>query len=415
MEIRSKSKILLISEYFPPRIFGGGELSAYELAKGLSENGLNVSVLTSQTPMEEGFEIKDGFKIYRLMKTGNNPHSIIENIIRKIIFPISEEKILRHLDEKFEIIHCLNNTSIIGCKTKRKTIATINGYGMFCPKGNLFYKEIRTCSGCNFPKFISCVIKSEYIGKMKLRLYLKYNPIFWIFTYVDYMRKNNSIRHINKFIVVNDIIRKFLIKNKVNEKDIIKIPNIMTIREIKKRMEYPLEKGTINITYIGTLDKIKGVDILIKAFNELKGKNLRLLIVGDGPERKKLENIAGNHVRFLGKIDYRLIPYIYKKSDIIVIPSKWPEPFSRVLLEATYYGKPIIATNVGGNSEGVIDGRNGFLVKPDITDIKEKLQYLLENSEIMKKMGKESRRIFKERFDRENIIKRIIEFYDISQ
>ena len=407
-------RILLVSEYFPPRTFGGGELSAYELAKGLSGKGLDVSVLTSKFKGLEGFESRDGFKIYRLMETGENPGSLVSNFKRRKTFPKSEQETLNHFSDKFMLIHCLNNTSIIGCKTNVPSIATLNSYSVFCPKGNLFYKEKNVCSGCSFTKFIGCLLESEYIGKMRLRFYLKYNPFFWITAYRNYLRRNESIENINKFIVVNDLLKEFLLRNKVREENILKIPNLMTVASAGEETQYPLEKGTINITYPGTLDKIKGVDLLIKAFNKLNGRNLRLLIVGEGPERKKLEGLAGRRVRFLGKLDYDLMQYIYKETDVVVVPSRWPEPLSRVLLEATYYGRPIIATNVGGNPEGVVDGRNGFLVNPEVMEIRDRLKQLLSDDALRSQMGGESRKLFTERFSIDLLLEKVINFYGMK-
>jgi len=407
-------KILLISEYFPPKTFGGGEISAQALARGLAEKDLNVSVLTSNFAGLEGFEIKDGYKIYRLLKTGENPNSLMENYKRKNEFHKTMQDILGHMHVKYQHIHCLNNTSMVGCKTHIPTISTINSYSVFCPKGNYFYKELEECTGCNFTKYIGCLLSSEYTAKMKLKFYLKYNPLFWIINYWDYKRRNKSIANIKKFIVPNKLIRDLLIRNKVKKRNIIKIPNLMTINE-KSKKKYPLEKKTFNVTYIGSLDKIKGIDLLIEAFNNQQGDDLRLLIVGEGPERSKLESIAGARVRFLGKLDYELMPFIYENTEIVVIPSKWPEPLSRVLLEATYYGKPIIATDVGGNKEGVIDGRNGYIVNTDSRSIEKKLRELIIDKKLRNEMGSESLLVFKERFNRDLVLDKIVDFYGIHK
>ena len=81
------------------------------------------------------------------------------------------------------------------------------------------------------------------------------------------------------------------------------------------------------------------------------------------------------------------------------------------MLEAAYFGKPVIATNVGGNSEGVIDGKNGYLIKPSKDELKEKLKTLIENKELRKKMGKEARNIYEGRFVLEKNITKIINLY----
>ncbi len=408
-------KVLLVSEYFPPKIFGGGEISAGLLAKNLAESGLDVSVLTSHFKGLKEFEILDGVKIYRRLNTGENPNSFIENLKRKIKFPVSEKKELKKLEteEKFNVIHFLNTASITNYITNAKRIATINSYGNFCPKGNLFYKDREVCSGCNFFKYIPCLISSEYSGKLKLKFYLKYNPLFWFISYLNYKQRKNVLRSIDEFIVVSDFIGDLLVSGGIEKERIHKIPSIVDIGDSKEEYNIKRKGDEIFVTYIGNLEKIKGVSLLINAFNEIKidGYKIKLLIIGKGPEREKLEKIADDNVEFLGDIDYKFMPSIYKQSDIIVLPSLWPEPLSRVLLEALYFGKPIIATNVGGNSEVVIDGENGFLVEPKIDEMKGKLEILIDNPKLRKQMGEESNYKSREKLYINGIIREIIKVY----
>jgi len=404
-----KLKVLLVSEYFPPKTFGGGEISAYHLAKSLAEEGVNVFVLTSYFKGLKRFEERDNIKILRTLKTGNNPNSITENLKRKFYFQKSLKKDIFKIDNKenFDVIHFLNTTSIPSFKIKKKTFATINGYTNFCPKRNLFYKDKQVCSGCNFPKFLGCIVNSENLGKIKISSYLRFNPLFWLLLYFNYLKQNKTLKHIDKFISISDFITKQLEKNCVKRKNIEKIYSIPDIKETKKKFNIK-EKGVI-VTYIGALEKLKGVDILMKAFNKIHG-DAKLLIFGEGYQREYLESIANKNVRFYGSVDYSYIPSIYKQSDIIVQPALWPEPFSRIMLEATYFGKPIIATDNGGNPEGVIDGKNGFLVKSE-EDLKQKLERLIKDKILRKTMSSNSKRVFEEKFSKELVVKKIENSY----
>lgn len=408
-------KVLLVSEYFSPKIFGGGEISAELLAKNLAKNGLDVSVLTSYSPGLEKFEVKDGIKIYRRLRTGENPTSFLQNLKRKIIFPVSEKKELKKLEKEkeYDVIHFLNTTSIIDYRTTAKKIATINSYGNFCPKGNLFYKDREVCSGCNFFKYMPCLISSEYSGKLKLKFYLKYNPLFWFISYLNYKQRKKVLKSIDEFIVVSDFIGDLLVSRGIEKERIHKIPSIVDIGDSKEEYNIKRKEDEIFVTYIGNLEKIKGVSLLINAFNEIKidKDKIKLLIIGKGPEREKLEKIADDNVEFLGNIDYKFMPSIYRQSDIIVLPSLWPEPLPRVLLEALYFGKPIIATNVGGNSEVVIGGENGFLVEPKIDEMKGKLEILIKNEERRDIMNRKSRELFIRRFNPVEIINDITKVY----
>ncbi len=408
-------KILLVSEYFPPKIFGGGEISAEHLANALVGAGISVSVLTSRASGLEEFEQRNGIRIYRRLNTGKTPASIYSNIRRKLLLPNSIRKEIKRLDreQKFDIIHFLNTSSIIGLNGKR-TITTINGYGNFCPKGNLFYRERWVCSGCGVLRFPLCILNSGYAGKLKLRFWLRFNPGFWILAYWNFWRRNRILRQIDEFIAISGFIENLLLREGIPGSRIHRIPNVISIMDSGK--EYPLElKGHV-MTYVGSLEKIKGVDLLIDAFNHIRIKEqATLLIVGDGSERKKLEEIANERVRFLGKMKYEYMPSIYKQSDVIVLPARWPEPLPRVLIEAMYFGKPVIATKVGGNPDCIEDGRNGFLVKAEVKELRKRIEKLLSSEGLRERMGRESRRIFQERFDRDKIVDKLIKLYESGQ
>ena len=115
-------------------------------------------------------------------------------------------------------------------------------------------------------------------------------------------------------------------------------------------------------------------------------------------------------MEFFGNIGYEYIPSVYKQSDVIVQSALWPEPFSRIMLEATYFGKPIIATDNGGNSEGVERGKNGFLVRNE-EELTEKLKILINSEKIRKDLGKKSRQLFENKFEKESVTKKILAAY----
>ena len=175
-------KILFISEYFPPKIMGGGEINLSLLAKSLAKSGVNVSILTSHHQGLKRFEEQEGVKIYRLLNTGDNPEGILNNFKRSYSYPRSIIKQVKRISQKktFDAIH-LTGSSIISAKKlkilKIPLFATIESYPSLCPKGDRIYHNKTECKQkCTFPKFIFCQLRSTEIGKMKNRWFLKYNP-----------------------------------------------------------------------------------------------------------------------------------------------------------------------------------------------------------------------------------------------
>lgn len=172
----------------------------------------------------------------------------------------------------------------------------------------------------------------------------------------------------------------------------IDLNNIQKINSYRKN-DYP------TVFFLGYLFKGKGVDDLIHAIKLVKIKidNVRLYIGGIGLYMEKLKELVhdfhlNENVTFLGLLDDNEKFAYMKSMDIFVLPSYW-ESFPIVLLEAMACGKPIIATNVGGNPFVVSDGVNGFLVQPgDWNNMSEKIIRLLNDNKLIDKMGSESKK-----------------------
>lgn len=124
------------------------------------------------------------------------------------------------------------------------------------------------------------------------------------------------------------------------------------------------------LLYLGRMDALKGGALLLDALPEAQrqlGRALTLTMVGDGPARGEWEQRAAQlmaqnaacQVRFPGWVEAARVGSFYADSDLLVVPSVWPEPFGQVGLEAGHYGLPAAAFQVGGISAWLQDGLNG--------------------------------------------------------
>ena len=183
------------------------------------------------------------------------------------------------------------------------------------------------------------------------------------------------------------------------------------------RQTLNIDKEEIVIVCVARLVQLKRHDVLIKAFSKINSnqKN-KLLIVGNGPERQQLEALVKtlsltDNILFLGERND--IPEILNESDIYTLTSD-TEGLSCSILEAMAAGLPIVATNVGGNSELVIEGKNGFLIEMgSIEKTAIKLQDLIEANEIRLSFGAESSKIVSNLFNWEETFDKYSNLYKL--
>jgi phosphatidylinositol alpha-mannosyltransferase len=136
----------------------------------------------------------------------------------------------------------------------------------------------------------------------------------------------------------------------------------------------PIEKfcdGKLNILFVSRLEKRKGLNYLLGAFNQVKQEipNSRLIIVGPGTRlrrryEREVRRSGLKDVIFTGLVSYEELPRYYKTADIFCAPATGRESFGLILLEAMAAGKPIVASNIEGYASVLAHNVDGLLVPP---------------------------------------------------
>jgi glycosyltransferase involved in cell wall biosynthesis len=174
------------------------------------------------------------------------------------------------------------------------------------------------------------------------------------------------------------------------------------------------------IGIIKTLEKNYGIDTLIKAFKklvtELHDLDLELQIAGEGSEEENLKKLVRDfqleeQVKFLGYINHSEVQQAFQKMDMAVIASL-TESFGVSAVEAAACGLPVVATNVGGLPEVVIDGVTGLLCEADnVNDLAEKMSQLVQDRSLRLKMGKAGRQLVLDHYDWDKNVDLMIDHY----
>jgi|TARA_B100000315_G_scaffold139455_1_gene128495 glycosyltransferase involved in cell wall biosynthesis len=369
----SKLKVLQV---IPKLGHGGAEIGCYDLAHYLYENDCSSYIVTSGGTLTKYINRKK-VKLIRLPVQSKNPILILLNaIILTIIILILNINIV-HARSRAPAWSCLIATKITG----RKFVTTFHGTYNFKSNIKKFYN--------------SAMVRSNLIIAGSNFIFSHINE-----NYLKYLKPDK------KFLVIfRGINIDYYDPKKIKEKDEIQLISKWKIDKEKKVILLPAR-----------ITAWKGHEIFLEALNKLKinepQKKFIAVILGSDQGRKiykkRLVRLVEqyrliNDVIFID--NFELMPIAYKISDIAISSSIEPEAFGRVAVEAQAMEKPIIASNIGGSNETIIDEKTGFLYPAGNSDIlSQKLSHIFDlNDETLKSMGIEGRKNVIKKFNVEKM------------
>ena len=168
----------------------------------------------------------------------------------------------------------------------------------------------------------------------------------------------------------------------------------------------PPPRGAPRVLVYGRMVRDKGFDLALRAFASVvrRWPDARLVLAGDGAERPALERLAADLglsavVDFAGLVPPDRVPALLDAANVVVVPSRWDEPFGLVALEAALMERPVVAARVGGLVEVVADGETGLLVAREDPDaLAGAVLRLLADPAEAERLGRAARARARERF-----------------
>ena len=208
-----------------------------------------------------------------------------------------------------------------------------------------------------------------------------------------------SYRHARHIIAVSASLADQAIRHGACVENVSVVHNGIDPAEIEVSIPCePDKKEGVALLFCGRLAPEKAVDVLLRAVAQLTDLSFFLHIAGDGPNRQKLEALAqdmnlGLRVVFEGQVDRCDIGEMFRRSDIVILPSL-SEAFPLVALEAVTAGCPVIASRVGGVPEIIRHEHNGLLVTPgDVGELASAIRRLCGNPALRDRMSRHALRL----------------------
>jgi glycosyltransferase involved in cell wall biosynthesis len=336
---------------------------------------------------------------------------LISRIISAGDSKLCVREILRDL--KPDLVHVHNTFALISpsvyetCHEENvPVVQTLHNYRLMCPAAT-FYRNGKVCEECPTNGLqrslrYGCYHNSR-VQSGAIALMLKAHRL-----------KNTWNERVDAYIALSHFQKARFAQSGIPAGRIHVKPNFVepdpgerTERSDGGRRRYVL--------FVGRLSVEKGLSVLLKAWNRLH-EEIPLVIVGDGPMRPYLEKEVKSKglrsVFFAGLLNRSDVYDAMKSAAFVVVPSVWQEPFGLNIVEAFACGTPVLGASIGAIGEMVDDNRTGMHFAPDDPDsLANKVTSCWTNSAKLEAMGREARRVYRERYTGNSTYPRLMDIY----
>ncbi len=400
-------RILLINKFLYPN--GGDAISTLTTGDILKAHGHQVIFWGMDHPDNPEYPFKE---LFVSCIDYNAESTFFQKAVTglKILYSFEARKKIALLLKKIkpDIVH-LNNfahqiTPSILDEIKKyniPTVMTMCDYKMVCPSYTMLCKG-QPCELCRHGRYYFCAINrctKQSLMRSSLNMVEMYlhHRILHIYNKIDI--------YISPSCFLKEKVKEMGMKNHTEY-----LSNCVYVENFQPAYEYK-EKS---IVYVGRLSREKGIATLIKA---VKGLNIKLKIIGDGPEARFLYATAMDekayNVEFFGYQTGESLTREVKNSMFLVTPSECYENNPRTVIEAFAMGKPVVGARIGGIPELVKDRETGFTFVPGNTaDLREKIELMIKSDDLIFDMGRNARKYAEQKLNADIHYKKLMKIYE---
>lgn len=273
----------------------------------------------------------------------------------------------------------------------------------YCPSGTKFHHALDR--NCTVGTSIACVARQAY-----LRCTLSKRPSVWWQQYRFASQLNKRSRDFSRVIVASQFVKDEAVRTGYDASRVSVVPYFTSLPG------ETAEPRANHVLFAGRLVREKGVDLLFDALAQLSGE-WTCTVVGDGMAAASLGAHAAalgitGRVRFAGWLQGDALSAEFAAASVVAVPSRWPEPFGIVGIEALAHRRPVVAFRVGGIPGWLDDHVSGFAVEPhDTVAFSERLQWLLSHRADASAMGRAGRSRVERDFDGRAHLDQLIPMY----
>lgn len=213
----------------------------------------------------------------------------------------------------------------------------------------------------------------------------------------------HAYKRLSRVMVASRYMRDLMVQNGIPAERVDVLPYFIPTPDKAELAQRPANGAVPRIMFAGRLEYEKGIPYLLQAIRKIKTPH-RLLIAGDGSLRPRYIQMAtdlgvADRVEFAQWLAPDELQAAYRYSAVTVMPTIMAEPFGKVGVEAMANGRPVVAFNVGGIPDWLIDGHNGFLVPPcDVDQLAARLEQLLVDRALADELGCNGRAYVEEHY-----------------
>ena len=353
-----KQKVLIVHNYY--QIPGGEDTVVENEKKLLEEHGHEVVLYTRHNS-----ELRTMSKLQKLLL----PFSTIFNVrtYRDVKELITKQNI--------DVLHVHNTLNLIspsvyyaGFSKKIPVVQTIHNFRLLCP-GATFYRDGHICEDC-VEKGLFCAVKHKCYRESRVQ-----TLACVISTLIH--RALGTYGKLNYICLTEFNKEKLLSLKQIKEKNVYVKPNFVDVPN-ENKINHDRKK---QIVFAGRLDKLKGVEFLLKSWAELEDQELKLILCGTGPMEDWCKNYIREHqlksIEMKGHVSNRDVKELLSESMALILPTQWYEGFPMTILEAFSVGTPVLGSKIGNVGKLIKDQINGkhFLPteKEELLDAVQKL------------------------------------------